>query len=344
MVPRDRGGWTERQRMTTGDESLNRSGDLLAVPWRRLRLMVAVGGAWLAVLIALVAWWTYVVHAQAGQVAALQVAAGLLSEDEAFGLRSRTRNMLLWESVAFVSILLAASAVLGGLYFRDAQRNRALSAFFASLTHELRTPLTALRLQADALVERPGAGAPERAAGRRLLDELARLEAQVERTLELARVEGGGRVVEEPVALGPLLRHFCDALPDSLRQRAAIRLELPEGMPTAVLGDRVAIQLILRNLVENAVRHGGRERVQLGLRVERSGDGVRVVCEDDGAGFSGDRQRLGVLFFRGRDSSGAGVGLYLVRALMAQMRGTASFEPSQAGGFRARLGFREAGP
>ncbi|MBK7251092.1 MAG: HAMP domain-containing histidine kinase [Gammaproteobacteria bacterium] len=315
-------------------------GALLSIPRRRLRILVLVGASWLALLLGLVLWWAYVVLQQGERIAELEVTAGL-ARGEALVGRERVHNMLMWESGAFIVILLSATAVLAWLYYRDSVRNRALHAFFAALTHELRTPLAALRLQAEAIAEDPEAPPARHASGRRLLDDLSRLESQVERTLELARVEGGGRVLEEPIALEPLLRHFCATLPESLAGRVALHVAHTRS-DTRVLGDKVAIQLILRNLVENAVRHAQRNKVELIMSLEHRGSGVTLHCMDNGAGFEGNAARLGTLFYRGERSSGAGVGLYLIKALMTQMGGAARFDSARDHGFEAVLHFREA--
>jgi signal transduction histidine kinase len=68
---------------------------------------------------------------------------------------------------------------------------------------------------------------------------------------------------------------------------------------------------------------------------------LKVVHEN--SLFSGDPRKLGTLFYRGPESQGAGVGLYLIRSLMLKMNGSASFVPSQ-GSFSSELQLRiEAG-
>ena len=72
-----------------------------------------------------------------------------------------------------------------------------MQAFFASVTHELRTPLTSMRLQAEAIAE----GEQRAELARRLLEDSHRLESQIDKTLELARIEGGGPLREQSIPL-----------------------------------------------------------------------------------------------------------------------------------------------
>jgi signal transduction histidine kinase len=106
-----------------------------------------------------------------------------------------------------------------------------------------------------------------------------------------------------------------------------------------VNGDTSALQLILRNLVENSLRHGDRSLVHIAVRARRSGNVVELQYRDDGRGFAGDPDSLGRLFLRGGESRGTGVGLYLVRVLMERMGGSVRFAHADGGGFAATLYF-----
>src|SRR5690606_29195371 len=88
---------------------------------------------------------------------------------------------------------------------RDRKRTRSIQAFFASLTHELKTPLTSIRLQAESIADPTNDDAFKRQLVERLLADTSRLEAQVERSLELARLEGGGPVFVQGYELKNLI-------------------------------------------------------------------------------------------------------------------------------------------
>ena len=76
------------------------------------------------------------------------------------------------------------------------------------------------------------------------------------------------------------------------------------------------------------------------LTAAQRGDHVVLEYQDNGAGIVGDSLRLGELFARGERSSGAGVGLYLVRRLMQRMGGRARFNTAPGEGYRCELWFR----
>ncbi len=319
---------------------MNPTGQLNPRPPIRVRTLVALSFAWLAFLFALGGWWVYHMEQQAGRIAVLEEQAGLTSL-KASQQWARTQRMLHWEGATFFGALTVSLLLLGWLYWRDSRRARSLHGFFASVTHELRTPLTGIRLQAESLAELTSPESPSRVLVERLLDDTTRIESQVERALELARVEGAGPVPTQPLNLrsvvGQFLRHWRTPV------SPAVTLE-NRVTEAAILADPAAFQIILRNLLENSVRHSGRDRVTVTLANSVGADRVTLTVTDDGKPAAGLPQQLGRLFEKGSASTGAGVGLYLVRSLMQRMGGRAEFHAAQGGptprGFNVRLHFR----
>jgi two-component system, OmpR family, sensor kinase len=97
--------------------------------------------------------------------------------------------------------------------------------------------------------------------------------------------------------------------------------------------------MILRNLVENSVRHARVSPVEVRLMAAARGSRLVLEVQDNGQGVLAGTGRLGRLFGRGPASSGAGVGLYLVRRLMQRMGGSAKFDTAPGRGFRTELWF-----
>jgi signal transduction histidine kinase len=301
---------------------------------RRTALVAGAAGVWLALQVVLVAWWATVIERQAARIAELERLSGTGHEFTA-AQWARTRLMLVGESSTFLALLLALTLLLAWLYWRESLRARSMQAFFASVTHELRTPLTSIRLQAEAIAE----GDQRAELARRLLEDSHRLESQIEQTLELARIEGGGPLSEQGIRLHPWLSHSLRDIAGAHGERLDVRAHLDASLP-AVRGDAVALQLILRNLVENSVRHSRVSPVSVRLTASNHGPFVVLEYQDNGQGVAPGTGRLGRLFGRGADSHGAGVGLYLVRRLMQRMHGRARFDTAPGDGFRTELWFR----
>ncbi len=312
---------------------MDSKGALSVRPGRQSRRVAILAGAWLVVILVLGSWWATIVLKQAERIAELSQIAGV-PHAEAIAELQKTERMLFWESGTFLVLLLTVSAALFWYYRRDMQRARGTQAFFAALTHELRTPLTSVRLQTEAIA----AGEPTQELIERLLVDTHRLESQIDKTLELARIEGGGQLAEQAIRLEQWLERVLAGIVATEGDDAQLTVSVEAGLP-AVHGDTSALQLILRNLVENTLRHGDREPLRIDVQALRGRHGIEIRYRDDGRGFDGDPSRLGRLFLRGGASRGTGVGLYLVRVLMDRMGGSVEFANAPAGGFVVTLHF-----
>jgi signal transduction histidine kinase len=325
---------------------VNGQGALSILPRRRLWIATILGAAWLAFLIALGGWWVSIVMRQSSRIAQLELAGGAAAS-AVDAQWEQTRRMLFWESSTFLLLLLTLSVLLFWLYWREYRRTRAMQAFFAAVTHELRTPLTSVRLQAEALALNMALNTDKDSAQpgaeltRRLLDDTHRLESQIDKTLELARMEGGGSLAEQEIPLDPWLERVLRAMSETHGARINLSTQVAAGLPP-IRGDAAAVQMILRNQLENSVRHAQRTPVQVNVEALANDAGVEIRYRDDGAGSSEPVHSLGRLFQRGGTSSGTGVGLYLTRVLMERMGGSVAFGTATNGGFEARLQFQRS--
>jgi signal transduction histidine kinase len=308
-------------------------GSLSVVPARRARLIALLASLWIVLVMVLGAGWVVMVINQARQISELQELTGSTGSAVAAQWDS-TRRRIGGESAVFLLLLLAVSALLAWLYWRESRRARAMQAFFAAVTHELRTPLTSMRLQAEAIAE----GDQRVELARRLLEDSSRLESQIDKTLELARIEGGGPLAEQSVPLQGWLERTLAGIAATHSGKLELRVHLDDSLPP-ILADAAAVQMILRNLVENSVRHARLECVQVRLTARAGGEKVLVEYHDNGAGTAVPARELGRMFGRGAGSGGTGIGLYLVRALMQRMGGEATFFTTPGEGFRAELKF-----
>lgn len=225
----------------------------------------------------------------------------------------------------------------------EAQRH-----FVADAAHELRSPLAALKLQAQALRrgETDGEGNGSRDAA------LQRLDAGIERSirlvnqmLALARVESDPAAVNQRVDLQQLARAaVADVLPQATAK--SIDVGLATETQAFVVGQPEQLQILLRNLLENAVKYtpaGGR----VDIAIEQDGDAVVLAVEDSGPGIAqADRERVFDRFYRTADAaaSGSGLGLAIVRAI-AQRHGAQVElgESKRLGGLRVAVRFSARG-
>lgn len=181
--------------------------------------------------------------------------------------------------------------------------------FNANLSHELRTPLAGIRSDAEMLSAEPAL--PERARRR-----AARIVSGTDRITELASsllllAREARPATREPVALRACVESVWARLADSVAQAPPpLQVEIAEA--AWIETDPTLLALLVRNLLENAWRHGGAGPVRVGW------DGVTLIVEDDGPGFGpGDPLRWFEPFAQGGRGAGHGLGLALVRHIAA---------------------------
>ena len=204
------------------------------------------------------------------------------------------------------------------------QMLEAQRALLLAISHELRSPLTRARLNTELLPEGVEI-APQREALLRDLSEMARLISDL---LESERLAGRHKALHrEPTDPAALAREVIDELAATQPAARGIALHLAGDLPTLPL-DRIRVRLLLRNLLDNALRHsaGAPVPVTLYVRALAAGQGIELEVRDHGPGVPEDQlAHLGQPFFRPdtartRSAGGVGLGLYLCR-LVAQAHG-----------------------
>jgi two-component system, OmpR family, sensor histidine kinase PrrB len=234
----------------------------------------------------------------------------------------------------------SVNAMLGRLEVSAGETEHALEAtrrFAADVGHELRTPLTSIRANLDAISRNPSMPEAERKAA---LDDVAREHRELVAVLDalqaLARGDAGTALPRERLDLGEVV----DAAVEAARRRhpeARIELVAAEE-PQPLTGWPDGLRLLVDNLIENAVRHGGSQvRVGLGANSSDGSAGVVLSVEDDGPGIpDADRERIFDRFARGSAATapGSGLGLALVAQQAALHGGGVEVANSPAGGAR----------
>jgi two-component system OmpR family sensor kinase/two-component system sensor histidine kinase QseC len=212
--------------------------------------------------------------------------------------------------------------------------------FIADAAHELRSPLTALRLQLQLLERAPHEAARQEA--------LSRLGAAIERAihlvgqlLTLARNEPQSGAPElQTVDLGAAVAAgITDSHTLAMERNSDLGLEAEPGL--VVTGDADALRVLVRNLVDNAVRYtppGGAVRVR--CRAEAAAV-ILEVC-DNGSGIAtADRNRVFDRFFRRAPAqeSGTGLGLAIVKAIAERHSARLALNDAPGGGLCVTVSF-----
>lgn len=245
---------------------------------------------------------------------------------------------------------LARSSALGldgAVQFHRAQEAvRARDEFMAIASHELKTPLTPLSLRLQMLSRVAHRGELAKLEGKQLLDlagaaldDLRRLTRLIENLLDVSRITTGRlRLDTAPVDLSEVAAAVVERYQEAGR-RAGCTVAL-EVQPSLVGSwDRLRLDQVVTNLLVNAFKYAPGKPVHVSTRGE--GQRAVLVVRDEGEGIApADQDRIFLAFERAHSymqTSGFGLGLYIVREIVRAHGGTVSVESKAGSGAAFRL-------
>jgi two-component system phosphate regulon sensor histidine kinase PhoR len=210
--------------------------------------------------------------------------------------------------------------------------------FVGNVSHELRTPVSVIRANAETLLD--GALTDEKRARsfiEAVLRNSERLSNLIADLLDLSRIEAGHYNVQGvSLVLSALATRVVDSVGQKLSQKE-MSVEVFVDDAVEVWADAQALEQVLLNLVENAVKYtpaGG----SLCVRASPSDERVRIEVQDDGPGIAAEhRARLFERFYRvdpgrSKEMGGTGLGLAIVKHLVGAMNGEVGMEPAEPSG------------
>lgn len=235
----------------------------------------------------------------------------------------------LWIAAA-MALALTAGVILSLQAARTRTRLADMRADFVSaITHELKTPIANLRAISETIAS--GRGSPEtsREYAQMGIQEANRLSRLVNNLLAYSRVTDVADVYAfEPVAVDMVVKGTLQEFSLNLQTGAFdVKVGIPEDVP-AIWGDRWALDLMLNNLVDNAIRYSGATH-QLSITAQRVNGSVALKVADSGVGIPDDElQQVRRRFVRGRapSTAGTGLGLAIVDRIVTDHGGSLAIE------------------
>jgi two-component system, OmpR family, sensor histidine kinase SenX3 len=252
----------------------------------------------------------------------------------------RQRNtLLLVLGIIFFSVIIAGLVVNTIFIVREIRRNERQDSFLNAVTHELKTPITSIRLYLETLQSRPLEESQRRDFYRIMLEDAERLLGTVEQVLKAGEVRSASRrsnwqevnlsaIVAETIELARLRHHLS---PQSLRFGVQPRDEL------LVMGNPEELRTAVFNLFDNAFKYSGEEKDIVVDVLTPTLDTISLSVRDRGIGIPApELKRIFNRFYRvpspaGRQVTGTGLGLFIVRSIARRCGGDAYAESQGAG-------------
>lgn len=285
-----------------------------------LRWPITLGVVMIVLLVALIVGWV------------LLAVSGAIQNVEFAGVYW---TLLSVGSVVLVLVLVGTVMYLS-LSIKAINLSRRQSNFIDSVTHELKSPIASLKLYLQTLHRHQMSPEQQQDFFRDMLEDVERLDQLINHLLDAARLEKQPMASDiEEIELAALVTECAKSV--CLRYRVPTETVKLDVAPCIVRAQRVDLDMIFRNLIDNAIKYGGTPpEVEVSIRLESLTRAV-VRIADNGRGISlperrkifGRFERLGLELERAKP--GTGLGLYIVRTLVSRLRGRVRVRDRESG-------------
>ncbi|MGB6036833.1 MAG: HAMP domain-containing sensor histidine kinase [Cryomorphaceae bacterium] len=255
---------------------------------------------------------------------------------------AQTVNLKIWmvlgEGTVFLVFLLGGIFIMQRTIRKEITLVRQQRNFLLSITHELKTPLAAIKLGIQTLQKRKDLTQDQREPlERSALANTERLHSLIDNVLLATRIESG----QHPLHLNPTnvsaeTNRICKETEVALGKSGLIDRNIQADLTTNLDGN--AYESILVNLIENAFKYGDSQTIGVSLKKEK--DQILLSVEDGGIGIPlQERKKVFEKFYRmgneeTRSKKGTGLGLFIVKELVALHRGKISITEGRSKGTR----------
>lgn len=235
--------------------------------------------------------------------------------------------MIIAEGSTFflLSVLVLISTFF--LLRKEQRKIISLQKFYAIFSHELKTPLTTLQLQIeilpDLIKKNPIDINRVDLIIHRLQSSSIQLKHELEKMLTLSQLELSPALLLESIDLSKFISHWLQ------RQDLAthpISLNIENNCKTVVNANQSAIETIFNNLFRNTLKHS-KNNHSISIHFMNLAPNQLVVTYKDQGTITGvDKEKLGNLFYKSKQSTGSGLGLFIINQMMNLMNGSVSFK------------------
>lgn len=287
---------------------------------RSIRLPIALAVVMIVMLVALTVGWV------------LLAVRSAFTDSDLSGLYWA----LLSVGSTFFALIVVGVVIYLTLSIKAINITRRQSNFIDSVTHELKSPIASLKLYLQTLTRRQVSQEEQAEFYRSMLEDVDRLDQLINHVLDAARLDKPRQDTVQPVVRLDVLLESC-AEEVCQRHRVPSRTIQLELKPSSVRALQVDLELIFRNLLDNAVKYAGDPPSVRVTLTKSDPDRLTVRVTDNGRGIPtkyrgkvfGRFVRLGTELER--EKPGLGLGLFIARTLVARLRGRIRIRETGAG-------------
>ncbi|MDX1955446.1 MAG: ATP-binding protein [Chitinophagaceae bacterium] len=298
----------------------------------RINRITLLYGFVLFYIVAALIWWYISLEKQNRDMAALreknlESRQSLLTPDRyeralesIQNTRKRNTAKYLAEGIAFLSLALTGALFVARSVRKQFRVQQQQQNFMMAVTHELKTPISVARLNLETMQKHQLDPEKQKKLITKTLQETARLNFLTSNILVSAQLEGGYASTYEELNLSDLVR---DCVQDFRNRFPDREIEAAIEPETELKGDALLLQLLVNNLLENAIKYSPRTKPILCQLKKDTSNKVVLQIIDEGEGIpDAEKPRIFDKFYRvGNESTrrtpGTGLGLYLCKKIAA---------------------------
>lgn len=272
-------------------------------------------------IIAALGWWFIALNMQNQQMTGYRLSmlsrndpAYVQKVQKIYNERDRNAARNIGEGLVILIVILVGAVFLYTAILRQARIHRQQQNFMMAITHELKTPISIARLNMETLQKHVLSDAQKEKILKSSLQEINRLNTLTANILVSAQLEGGSyRLEKESLDLSAIVREtfqdFMSRFPARTWQK-----DITDGI--FFTGDPLLMQILVNNLVENAVKYSP-SGAPIFITLKKQGNKGLLEVKDEGMGVpEKERKRVFQKFYRvgnedTRTTQGTGLGLYL---------------------------------
>lgn len=285
----------------------------------------------LGYVVAQFAWWGYLIYD-------LNVDLSAASASDVSGSLNRKLWMILGEGSVFIFLLMTGAFYIRKFILREHRLTRQERNFLLATTHEFNSPIAAIKLNLQTLKKHEMDTNKRSLVVDGALSSAQRLESLVSNLLLASRLDVGKlELYLEAVEVKPLLQQVASRYAQISKESGnTLELHCTDGI--VLQADRVAMETIVGNLVENALKYAPNTKVIIEALEDENE--VLISVSDGGSGIAEDEKtQVFKKFYRvtneeTRNQKGSGLGLFLVKELVELHRGSIEIESVRPSGVR----------
>ncbi|MEP7279078.1 MAG: ATP-binding protein [Bacteroidota bacterium] len=312
--------------------------------FKKKRLAAATIVYWflLMYIVAALVWWFIALQQQSHQMAVyklVELKAGdpaYLQKVEAITTEERRKNARnIGEGAIFLLVISIGALFVYRAVRRQIKMTQQQQNFMMAITHELKTPIAVAKLNLETLQKHKLEESKQQKLIQATLQEVNRLNALTNNILISSQLEGGGyKLVKEELDFSSLaaicVQDFHARFPDR-------KMDSAVDEHIDISGDALLLQILVNNLLDNAVKYAPKESV-IHFRLQQNEKDIFLSCADEGPGITDEeKKKIFDRFYRigneqVRRTKGTGLGLYLCKKIASDHKAGISVTNNQPTG------------